>query len=84
MSYIRFYFLSLALRYTASIEEKRFNPRAVFDHPDRQQPQNLTLFPGQETCDHIYFHVMVSSHSSQHHEMHFVLDLIMVEVLDIW
>ncbi|KAA0723358.1 Integrin alpha-11 [Triplophysa tibetana] len=48
----------IALRYTASIEEKRFNPRAVFDHPDRQQPQNLTLFPGEETCDHIYFHVM--------------------------
>lgn len=48
----------IALRYSAFFEEKRFNPRAVFDDPDRQQPQNLTLLPGEETCDHIYFHVM--------------------------
>jgi len=52
--------LLLALSYSAFFEEKRFNPRAVFDDPDRQQPQNLTLLPGEETCDHIYFHVMVS------------------------
>uniref|UniRef100_A0A8C1Y2W5 Integrin, alpha 11a n=1 Tax=Cyprinus carpio TaxID=7962 RepID=A0A8C1Y2W5_CYPCA len=44
--------------YNAFFEEKRFNPRAVFDDPDRQQPQNLTLLPGEETCDHIYFHAM--------------------------
>uniref|UniRef100_A0A671QEZ9 Integrin alpha-11-like n=1 Tax=Sinocyclocheilus anshuiensis TaxID=1608454 RepID=A0A671QEZ9_9TELE len=44
--------------YNAFFEEKRFNPRAVFDDPDHQQPQNLTLLPGEETCDHIYFHVM--------------------------
>uniref|UniRef100_A0A672PXN9 Integrin alpha-11-like n=1 Tax=Sinocyclocheilus grahami TaxID=75366 RepID=A0A672PXN9_SINGR len=44
--------------YNAFFEEKRFNPRAVFDDPDRQQPQNLTLLSGEETCDHIYFHVM--------------------------
>ncbi|KAF5897764.1 integrin alpha-11-like, partial [Clarias magur] len=40
------------------IEEKRFNPRAVMDDLDRQQPQNLTLLPGEEHCEHIYFHVM--------------------------
>uniref|UniRef100_A0A8D3E0C3 Integrin, alpha 11a n=1 Tax=Scophthalmus maximus TaxID=52904 RepID=A0A8D3E0C3_SCOMX len=37
----------------------RFNPRAVLDNPNKLQPQNLTLLPGEETCEHIYFHVMV-------------------------
>ncbi|TSK19963.1 Integrin alpha-11 [Bagarius yarrelli] len=44
--------------YNTYIEEKRFNPRAVMDDPDRQQLQNLTLLPEEESCDHIYFHVM--------------------------
>uniref|UniRef100_A0A8C1MPZ4 Integrin, alpha 11a n=1 Tax=Cyprinus carpio TaxID=7962 RepID=A0A8C1MPZ4_CYPCA len=48
----------IAISYNAFFEEKRFNPRAVFDDPDHQQPQNLTLLPGEEKCDHIYFHVM--------------------------
>ncbi|KTG01892.1 hypothetical protein cypCar_00013436, partial [Cyprinus carpio] len=56
----------IALSYNAFFEEKRFNPRAVFDDPDRQQPQNLTLLPGEETCDHIYFHAMVSPHLLGH------------------
>uniref|UniRef100_A0AAR2L0V0 VWFA domain-containing protein n=1 Tax=Pygocentrus nattereri TaxID=42514 RepID=A0AAR2L0V0_PYGNA len=47
------------LWYSAVIEEKRFNPRAVMDDPERQQPQNLTLLSGEETCEHIFFHVMV-------------------------
>uniref|UniRef100_A0A3Q1FWC3 Integrin, alpha 11a n=1 Tax=Acanthochromis polyacanthus TaxID=80966 RepID=A0A3Q1FWC3_9TELE len=38
--------------------ERRFNPRAVLDNPSKLQPQNLTLLPGEETCEHIYFHVM--------------------------
>ncbi|KTG34661.1 hypothetical protein cypCar_00017668 [Cyprinus carpio] len=46
------------ISYNAFFEEKRFNPRAVFDDPDHHQPQNLTLLPGEEKCDHIYFHVM--------------------------
>ncbi|XP_037390212.1 integrin alpha-11a [Pygocentrus nattereri] len=46
------------LWYSAVIEEKRFNPRAVMDDPERQQPQNLTLLSGEETCEHIFFHVM--------------------------
>uniref|UniRef100_A0AAY4DYV6 VWFA domain-containing protein n=1 Tax=Denticeps clupeoides TaxID=299321 RepID=A0AAY4DYV6_9TELE len=48
----------VGLRYSAFIEEKRFAPRAVLDDSDRQQPRNLTLLPGEETCEHIYFHVM--------------------------
>ncbi|XP_053472974.1 integrin alpha-11a isoform X1 [Ictalurus furcatus] len=48
----------VGLWYNTYIEEKRFNPRAVMDDSDRQQPQNLTMLPGEENCDHIYFHVM--------------------------
>ncbi|XP_030621745.1 integrin alpha-11-like [Chanos chanos] len=48
----------VALWFSAFIEEKRFNPRAVLDDPDKQQPQNLTLLSGEEICENIYFHVM--------------------------
>ncbi|KAF4091000.1 hypothetical protein AMELA_G00032020 [Ameiurus melas] len=48
----------VGLWYNTYIEEKRFNPRAVMDDSDRQQPQNLTMLPGEENCEHIYFHVM--------------------------
>uniref|UniRef100_A0A3B4ZXX6 Integrin subunit alpha 11 n=1 Tax=Stegastes partitus TaxID=144197 RepID=A0A3B4ZXX6_9TELE len=44
--------------YNVSIAERRFNPRAVLDNPSKLQPQNLTLLPGKETCEHIFFHVM--------------------------
>uniref|UniRef100_A0A669BBQ4 Integrin, alpha 11a n=1 Tax=Oreochromis niloticus TaxID=8128 RepID=A0A669BBQ4_ORENI len=44
--------------YNVSIAEKRYNPRAMLDNPNKMQPQNLTLLPGEETCEHIYFHVM--------------------------
>uniref|UniRef100_A0A3P9NLI1 Integrin, alpha 11a n=1 Tax=Poecilia reticulata TaxID=8081 RepID=A0A3P9NLI1_POERE len=44
--------------YNVSILERRFNPRAVMDQPSKMQPQNLTLLPGGEACEHIYFHVM--------------------------
>ncbi|XP_076854585.1 integrin alpha-11a [Brachyhypopomus gauderio] len=48
----------VALWYSALIEEKRFNPRAVLDDLERQQqPRNLTLLPDEEACEHIYFHV---------------------------
>lgn len=49
----------LGIKYNVSIAERRFNPRAVLDNPTKLQPQNLTLLPGEETCQHIYFHVMV-------------------------
>ncbi|XP_031425218.1 integrin alpha-11a [Clupea harengus] len=48
----------VALQYNVSIEEKRFAPRAMLDETDRQQPRNITLLPGEETCEHVYFHVM--------------------------
>lgn len=47
------------IKYNVSIAERRFNPRAVLDNPNKLQPQNLTLLPAVETCQHIYFHVMV-------------------------
>lgn len=31
----------------------------MLDNPNKMQPQNLTLLPGEETCEHIYFYVMV-------------------------
>ncbi|KAK2819825.1 hypothetical protein Q7C36_021471 [Tachysurus vachellii] len=48
----------VGLWYNTFIEEKRFNPRAVMDDLDRQQPQNLSMLPGEENCENIYFHVM--------------------------
>ncbi|XP_071771799.1 integrin alpha-11a [Centroberyx gerrardi] len=48
----------IAIKYNVSIAERRFNPRAILDNPDKLQPHNLTLLSGEETCEHIYFHVM--------------------------
>uniref|UniRef100_A0A671VBV6 Integrin, alpha 11a n=1 Tax=Sparus aurata TaxID=8175 RepID=A0A671VBV6_SPAAU len=48
----------VVIKYNVSIAERRFNPRAILDNPTKQHPQNLTLLPGEETCEHIYFHVM--------------------------
>ncbi|XP_075875483.1 integrin alpha-11a [Nelusetta ayraudi] len=48
----------VGIKYNVSIAERRFNPRAVLDNPSKMQLQNLTLLPGEETCEHIYFHVM--------------------------
>lgn len=48
-----------AIKYNVSIAERRFNPRAILDNPSKMQLQNLTLLPREETCEHIYFHVMV-------------------------
>uniref|UniRef100_A0A7N6A9S8 VWFA domain-containing protein n=1 Tax=Anabas testudineus TaxID=64144 RepID=A0A7N6A9S8_ANATE len=48
----------IGIKYNVSFAERRFNPRAILDNPNKLQPQNLTLFPGEETCEHIYFHVM--------------------------
>ena len=51
---------TIAIKYNMSTAERRFNPRAVMDSPEKLQLQNLTLLPGEETCEHIYFHVIVS------------------------
>ncbi|CAG5859397.1 unnamed protein product [Menidia menidia] len=48
----------VGIKYNVSIVERRFSPRATLDDPTKLQPQNLTLLPGQEFCEHIYFHVM--------------------------
>ncbi|KAM3626216.1 uncharacterized protein V6R79_024895 [Siganus canaliculatus] len=48
----------IGIRYNVSIAERRFNPRAILDNPAKVLPQNLTLLPGEEYCEHIYFHVM--------------------------
>uniref|UniRef100_A0AAQ4NSR9 Integrin, alpha 11a n=1 Tax=Gasterosteus aculeatus aculeatus TaxID=481459 RepID=A0AAQ4NSR9_GASAC len=54
----RMFLRFLGIKYNVSIAERRFNPRAILDNPNKLQPQNLTIFPGEETCEHIYFHVM--------------------------
>ncbi|XP_069561725.1 integrin alpha-11a [Brachyistius frenatus] len=48
----------IGIKYNVSIAERRFNPRAIMDNPSKLLPQNLTLLPGEETCEHMYFHVM--------------------------
>nr|XP_020461334.1 integrin alpha-11 isoform X1 [Monopterus albus] len=51
----------IGIKYNVSIVERRFSPRAILDNPNKMKPQNLTLLPGEETCEHIYFHVMETS-----------------------
>uniref|UniRef100_A0A673B933 VWFA domain-containing protein n=1 Tax=Sphaeramia orbicularis TaxID=375764 RepID=A0A673B933_9TELE len=48
----------IGIRFNVSIAERRFNPRAVLDNPNKAQPQNLTLLPGEEKCQHFYFHYL--------------------------
>uniref|UniRef100_A0A665UVR5 VWFA domain-containing protein n=1 Tax=Echeneis naucrates TaxID=173247 RepID=A0A665UVR5_ECHNA len=48
----------IGIKYNVSIAERRFNPRAILDNPNKLQPQNLTLLPGEEICEYVYFHVM--------------------------
>ncbi|XP_077444136.1 integrin alpha-11a isoform X1 [Stigmatopora argus] len=48
----------IGIKYNVSIVERRFNPRALLDNPAKSQPQNLTLRPGEESCEPFYFHVM--------------------------
>uniref|UniRef100_A0A8C7J205 Integrin subunit alpha 11 n=1 Tax=Oncorhynchus kisutch TaxID=8019 RepID=A0A8C7J205_ONCKI len=48
----------VAITYNTTMGERRFNPRAIMDDPDKLLFQNLTLLSGEETCQHIYFHVV--------------------------
>uniref|UniRef100_A0A8C9RAR0 Integrin, alpha 11a n=1 Tax=Scleropages formosus TaxID=113540 RepID=A0A8C9RAR0_SCLFO len=48
----------VALSYSAFIEDRRYTPRALLDDNEKQQSRNLTLLPGTESCDHVYFHVL--------------------------
>uniref|UniRef100_A0A3P8VP66 Integrin, alpha 11a n=1 Tax=Cynoglossus semilaevis TaxID=244447 RepID=A0A3P8VP66_CYNSE len=55
----------IGIRYNVSVAERRFNPRAILDDPNNLQPQNLTLLPGEETCAHIFFHVMETTDNAR-------------------
>ncbi|NXJ69241.1 ITA11 protein, partial [Rostratula benghalensis] len=50
---------SLALRYNATIDERRYTPRAHLDESgERQTQKGLVLLAGQEHCDRLQFHVL--------------------------
>uniref|UniRef100_H3B732 Integrin subunit alpha 11 n=1 Tax=Latimeria chalumnae TaxID=7897 RepID=H3B732_LATCH len=50
---------SMALTYGASIDERRYTPRAILDeNNDKHIYKNLSAVAGQESCDQIYFHVL--------------------------
>ncbi|KAG7473347.1 hypothetical protein MATL_G00094710 [Megalops atlanticus] len=51
----------VGLRYSAFIDERRYTPRAVLDDSDRQHPRNLSVLPWEESCEHVYFHVLDST-----------------------
>lgn len=50
-----------ALRYNATIDERRYTPRAHLDESgERHTQKGLVLLAGQEHCDRLPFHVLVS------------------------
>ncbi|NXN69160.1 ITA11 protein, partial [Himantopus himantopus] len=50
---------SLALRYNATIDERRYTPRAHLDESgERHTQKGLVLLAGQEHCDRLQFHVL--------------------------
>ncbi|NXP04292.1 ITA11 protein, partial [Thinocorus orbignyianus] len=50
---------SLALRYNATIDERRYTPRAHLDESgERQTQKGLVLLARQEHCDKLQFHVL--------------------------
>ncbi|NXK16425.1 ITA11 protein, partial [Arenaria interpres] len=50
---------SLGLRYNATIDERRYTPRAHLDESgERQTQKGLVLLAGQEHCDRLQFHVL--------------------------
>lgn len=49
------------LRYNATIDERRYTPRAHLDESgERHTQKGLALLAGQEHCDRLQFHVLVS------------------------
>lgn len=49
------------LRYNATIDERRYTPRAHLDESgERHTQKGLALLGGQEHCDRLQFHVLVS------------------------
>ncbi|NWZ55667.1 ITA11 protein, partial [Haliaeetus albicilla] len=50
---------SVALRYNATIDERRYTPRAHLDESgERHMQKGLVLLAGQEHCDTLQFHVL--------------------------
>ncbi|XP_065497736.1 integrin alpha-11 [Caloenas nicobarica] len=50
---------SVALRYNATIDERRYTPRAHLDEiGERHTQKGLVLLGGQERCDRLQFHVL--------------------------
>ncbi|NXD88636.1 ITA11 protein, partial [Halcyon senegalensis] len=50
---------SVALRYNATIDERRYTPRAQLDESgERHTQKGLVLLAGQEHCDKLQFHVL--------------------------
>ncbi|KFQ13796.1 Integrin alpha-11, partial [Leptosomus discolor] len=50
---------SVALRYNATIDERRYTPRAHLDESgERHTQKGLELLAGQEHCDRLQFHVL--------------------------
>ncbi|XP_074773758.1 integrin alpha-11 isoform X4 [Athene noctua] len=50
---------SVALRYNATIDERRYTPRAHLDESgERYMQKGLVLLAGQEHCDRLQFHVL--------------------------
>ncbi|NXR03931.1 ITA11 protein, partial [Sagittarius serpentarius] len=50
---------SVALRYNATIDERRYTPRAHLDESgERHTQKGLVLLAGQEHCDKLQFHVL--------------------------
>ncbi|NWW90934.1 ITA11 protein, partial [Rhynochetos jubatus] len=50
---------SVALRYNATIDERRYTPRAHLDDSgERHTQKGLVLLAGQEHCDRLQFHVL--------------------------
>lgn len=50
-----------ALRYNATIDERRYTPRAHLDESgERHTQKGLVLLAGLEHCDRLQFHVLVS------------------------
>ncbi|NXX63370.1 ITA11 protein, partial [Scopus umbretta] len=50
---------SVALRYNATIDERRYTPRAHLDESgERHTQKGLGLLAGQEHCDRLQFHVL--------------------------
>ncbi|KAL4622748.1 integrin alpha-11-like isoform X1 [Arapaima gigas] len=47
----------VAVSYSAFIDERRYTPRAMLDESNTN-PRNVTLILGEESCEHVYFHVM--------------------------